>query len=111
MQKDGYIFCTVVTTENIIINNKEIKQHNSEIWLFDANNLAQGAICKLDHPAMQFAFTIHSVWVKEANEVSTPDYIIPMKPDYDFMIERMGGKNTRKKTQILFDEYVYPHFK
>ena len=111
LQKDGYIFCTVVTTEVIVIDNKETKQHNSEIWIFDANNLAQGAICRLAHEKMKFAFTIHSVWVKEANEVSMPDYVIATKPDYDFMINKITDKTLNKEVQTLFNEYVYPNFK
>ena len=107
-QKDGYILCTVLTTT---LNAQQQKQHNSEVWIFDANDLKKGAICKLDHPDLQFAFTIHSVWVKDAAEVSTPNYVIPMKPDYDYMIKKITDKAVQSDVQTIFDEYVYPHFK
>jgi carotenoid cleavage dioxygenase-like enzyme len=109
-QKDGYIFCTVIThTQNDNGQNEYTKEYNSEIWIFDANNLAQGAVCKLQHESLTFAFTIHSVWVKEAATVSKPTYILATKPDYDYMIRRMKPK-MQSQTQTIFNEFVYPHF-
>jgi hypothetical protein len=105
-QKDGYILCTVVTT---ILNEQGTKEYNSEIWLFDANNLKKGAVCKLEHPELTFAFTIHSVWVPDAKSVSQPSYVLNIRDDYNAMIQKMGKKH-RAEAQQLFDEYVYPNF-
>lgn len=105
-QKDGYILCTVITT---IINTQGTKEYNSEIWIFDANNLKQGAVCKLEHPELTFAFTIHSVWVPDAKSVSQPSYVLNIKDDYNAMIQKMG-KKYKAEAQQLFDEYVYPNF-
>ncbi|QUJ68414.1 carotenoid oxygenase family protein [Photobacterium sp. GJ3] len=59
-QQDGYVFTAVVRQQPTqgIGNGKEI-------WLFDAQNLAQGPMAILGHPALNFATTNHALWVPE----------------------------------------------
>ena len=106
-QQDGYILCTVITDKP---QAGAQERYDSEIWIFDAARLHEGPVAKLSHPDLSFAFTIHSVWVPEASEVSPPDYSLDIETDYDAMIARMPRKN-REASRQLFREYVYPHFK
>ena len=52
---NGYILCTVSTPEQ------------NEIWIFDAANLKEGALCKLHHPELNFGFSLHTTWLKNIN--------------------------------------------
>lgn len=106
--QNGCILTTVITGSPM--PNGELT-YSCEIWLFDATNLAQGPVCKLAHPDASFGFTIHSVWVPEADSVTMPPYVLPVKPDYDAMIAKMSNKDKlRDRTQALFDQKVYPNF-
>ncbi|MBK6264811.1 carotenoid oxygenase family protein [Marivirga sp. S37H4] len=105
---NGYILCTVVGKEE---NSYNLSSYYSEIWLFDAKNLKRGPVVKLHHESLQFAFTIHSVWVEKALNVSIPSYKIDIRQDYNEQIKRVKGRRLRKKIQSLMDENVYPHFR
>ncbi|GAA5022681.1 hypothetical protein GCM10011506_00450 [Marivirga lumbricoides] len=104
---NGYILCTVIGE---VENNESLTSYFSEIWIFDAKELNKGPIVKLYHEELQFAFTIHSVWVKEAVNVSVPSYKIDIRKDYNQQIKRMKGRRLRKKVQSLMAENVYPQF-
>ncbi len=61
-QNQGYIFATVISPEG------------DQVWLFDANNLKQGAIAKLNLPQkINFGFTLHSEYFEQ---------IVPRKSSY-----------------------------
>jgi carotenoid cleavage dioxygenase-like enzyme len=107
-QRDGYIVCTVVVP---VRTEHEAPHWQPQIWVFDATNLAQGPVCKLQHEDFSFAFTIHSVWTESAAGV--PDavpYHLPVRADYDPMISRIPDSTLRQRIQALFDGYVYPPF-
>ncbi|WKK83770.2 carotenoid oxygenase family protein [Marivirga arenosa] len=105
---NGYILCTVIGEEQ---NVHQSKSYFSEIWIFDASDLSKGPVAKLDHEELQFAFTIHSVWVNEANQVDTPAYKINIKQDYDEQIKHIRRRWLRRKVQSLMKDHVYPHFR
>ena len=105
---NGYILCTVIGEEKSITNTSS---YFSEIWIFDATDLKKGPVSKLHHDELQFAFTIHSVWVKQAAEVSMPDYNIDIKQDYEEQIKHIKRRWLRKKVQSLMKMHVYPHFR
>ncbi|MDN4164127.1 carotenoid oxygenase family protein [Cytophagales bacterium LB-30] len=102
---NGYIFCTMVNGPE----DMKADEYSREVWIFDAANLAQGPLCKLSHPDMDFAFTIHSTWLPEV-ESSETDYNIPVKQDYQPLIDNINNPFKRKKVQEIFDNYVYPHY-
>lgn len=105
--KNGYILTTVIT--GVPYNEHELT-YQCEVWIFDANELNKGPVCKLNHPQMSFGFTIHSAWVPETKVVSKPDYVINVKEDYDFMIQKVKDGGIKTRIQQLFDTEVYPHF-
>ena len=105
--KNGYILTTVIT--GVPYNEHELT-YQCEVWIFDANELNKGPVCKLNHPQMSFGFTIHSAWVPETKVVSKPDYVLNVKEDYDFMIQKVKDAAIKTRIQQLFDTEVYPHF-
>lgn len=88
---DGYIACTVLSDK-------------SEIWIFDAKNLAQGPLCKLSHPQLKFGFTTHTTWLPKIAP-RTNSYYIPVREDYKDLVEKQN-----REIQKLFEEAVYPNF-
>lgn len=106
--KNGCILTTVITGS---ADPSGHMSYSRELWLFDANNLAAGPICRMAHPDLVFGFTIHSVWVSEAGSVPKPSYVLPVREDYDAMIAQMPeSDNLRSRTQDLFNQKVYPYF-
>ena len=94
---NGYILCTVIGEDK---NDHQISTYFSEILIFDASNLKKGPVSKLHHEELQFAFTIHSVWVKDAAEVSEPDYKINIKQDYNEQIKHIKRRRYVKKYNL-----------
>ncbi|MDZ8031501.1 carotenoid oxygenase family protein [Nostoc sp. DedSLP04] len=87
---DGYIVCTV------------FGGNNNEIWIFQADRLEAGPICKLSHPQLDFGFTMHTAWLS-AIAPRTASYDIPVRQDYESLLKQPAIRQ-------LFTEAVYPHF-
>lgn len=103
---DGYLVCPVQA------GNSQVNPtaYSSEFWIFDAPNITKGPICKLIHPKLKFAFTIHSSWIPEINP-SDEEFIIPVKSDYDEVLKNLELGVDRKFLEEFFEKNVYPHFK
>ncbi len=39
-----------------------------EVWIFDAQDIAKGPICRLGHPRLRFGMTLHTLWLRELPE-------------------------------------------
>lgn len=89
---DGYIVCTVFTTEN------------KEIWIFDGKNLANGPRCKLSHPSLNFGFSLHTTWLQKISPYQA-NYNIPVKLDYQELVSQQS-----EEIKELFEQEVYPYF-
>lgn len=76
----------------------------SQIWIFDAADLAKGPLCKLGHPSLSFGFTVHSAWLPTIAP-RTARYNIPVRQDYEPLVARCS-----KTIQQFFEDEVYPHF-
>lgn len=102
---DGYIFCTVQ------VKNPPDSPigYRSEFWLFDAMNVAQGPVCKLSNPEIQFCFTLHSTWLENADSFNL-DYNVSVKEDYNEVISKLPNID-KQVIQLIFDTKVYPFFK
>ena len=92
---DGYIICTVWY------------KNNNEFWLFDANHLSKGPVCKLSHPSMDFPFTLHTTWLPSIDRRQAP-YYINVREDYKELVHQASQKHP--DIQDLFEQEVYPHF-
>ncbi|WP_373494979.1 carotenoid oxygenase family protein [Aquiflexum sp.] len=115
--KDGYILTTVINGDPN--DNFTELDYKPEVWIFDANDLKNGPKVKLKHPDFSFGFTIHSVWVEHADEVSSPDYAINIREDYPLKHSKIFGvipfpdmlKSKRdKKIAKLFEKEIYQKF-
>jgi hypothetical protein len=87
---DGYLICTVISDQG------------DEIWIFDATSLKKGPVCQLDHPDLDFGYTMHTTWLPSIGP-RTADYYIPVRKDY--VMEKED-----KLAKKLFEEAVYPNF-
>lgn len=94
---DGYLMCVV---------NGSDDPETSEFWLFDAQDLARGPLCRLGHPDLKIGLTIHSTWVPEIHARTAP-YHVSVKEDYDKKLQTIGRE---QDLLPLFEQYVYPHF-
>ncbi|WP_143288207.1 carotenoid oxygenase family protein, partial [Calothrix rhizosoleniae] len=89
---NGYIFCAVLSGVG------------NEIWIFDAQDLASGALCKLSHPSLDFGFTIHTAWLAKTAPRNA-SYHIGVRQDYQDIV-----KQKSPEIQELFEKEIYPHF-
>jgi hypothetical protein len=89
-------------------DNMEIDEYSREIWIFDAADLKAGPVCKLSHPEMNYAFTIHSAWIEECVSQETT-YKVNVEEDLQYMINKMKDKDKKFFTEFM-SKNVYPHF-
>lgn len=104
-QMNGYIF----TTEVVNYPNADGDNYLCEIWIFDAGNLQQGPICVLNHPELNYAFTLHSAWTATIGP-SPRNYKINIREDYDPLIKQLEPAFRQPQIQQLFNQFVYPPF-
>jgi carotenoid cleavage dioxygenase-like enzyme len=102
-QMDGYIF----TTTLVNYPNAGGDNYQCEVWVFDAAKLAQGPVCTLNHPQLDYAFTLHSAWTEQAEEPKSA-YRVSLRADYDPLIQQLQPPERRPQIQHLFDTYLYP---
>jgi len=105
-QKDGYIF----TSEVVNYPNDQGNNYQCEMWIFKAWDLASGPCCKLTHPELDYAFTLHSAWLETVKSADEIRYKVDTRKDYDPLIKGLQPKSRVKPIQDLFDNHVYPHF-
>ncbi len=102
---NGYILCTMVNgTEDLVAD-----EYTREIWFFDAANLKQGPVCKMAHDALQFAFTIHSVWIADC-ESSPADYLVDPVEDYTEVLNRFTNLEKKELLETFMKKEVFPHY-
>lgn len=103
---DGYIVCTMVNGKEDFSGD----EYTREVWIFDAGNLKKGPLCKLHHPDMQFAFTIHSIWIEDCNP-SPRDYMVDVITDYLEVIGNYKDEKYKQKITRFFEDTVFPYYK
>jgi hypothetical protein len=54
---DGYIVCSAVGA------GARRGSRGDELWVFDAGKVSKGPLCKLGHPDLDFALTLHTTWL------------------------------------------------
>ena len=101
---DGYILCTLTVPLDV-----EQNTYRSEMWMWDAADLAKGPICKLHHPKFRFAYTFHSVFVEKAEPTNPPSQI-DVIDDLDDQVRAIGNPIRQARIEGFMDEFVYPHF-
>ena len=104
-QKDGYILvCASVNSPNTAGDNWQC-----QIWIFKAWDLASGPLCRLAHPDLSYAFSLHTAWIPELGARNS-HYFIDPRTDYEPLIAALEPAIRRPGIQRLFEEVVYPQF-
>lgn len=71
---DGYVVS--------VVYGDEVSAHSSgtEVWIFDAADLARGPIARLGRAALQVPLTLHSIWL-DSLRTSRPDYRVDVRAE------------------------------
>ncbi|MBR8831878.1 MAG: hypothetical protein N5P05_002139 [Chroococcopsis gigantea SAG 12.99] len=85
-----FIFCTVYTPKE------------NQLWIFSADNLKGGPLCKLRHGDLSFSVTLHTAWLPRIDRSDT-HYNYSLEEDYNPLI-------SDPQMQNFFDREIYPHF-
>lgn len=96
---DGYIVCTVISDDKSWTDST-----GDEFWIFDAQNLAQGPICRLGHPQLEMPFTLHCAWLPSIQSRSN-SYKVDIEQDHKSAVDKLDTS-----LQDIFKNQVYPHF-
>jgi Retinal pigment epithelial membrane protein len=104
----GYIACIVNATDNyrtdVGTNSKFC-----EFWIFEAENLAQGPLYRLNHPRMNIGFTLHTTWLHNlASPPTRKDYSV--KADFEKMLDDIEPEDYKTIIQEIFKQEVYSRF-
>jgi carotenoid cleavage dioxygenase-like enzyme len=105
LAQDGYLLCTL--RQKFEDNRND---YRSEIWIFDAANLAQGPVTVLGHPKLHYGFTLHSAWIATTESPQNNPHKINIRTDYDELLRSIWWLPKRRRIQQLFEEHIYPHF-
>lgn len=96
---DGYIIATVISDDESTENSS-----GDEFWIFDAQNLAQGPICRISHPSLRFPLTLHTCFMDTVRP-NTHEYCINIKDELESRIQHLSPE-----VQDLFETEVFIHF-
>ncbi len=104
---NGYIVCIMMVGESTAPNAPATINYTRELWIFEADNLSKGPVCKLTHPDLSYAFTLHSTWIEEARQEDS-GYQISIRED--FSDPQSIFPDVQKNIKEFFEKYIYPHF-
>ncbi len=91
--RDGYIVCLAHSADSV---PRPAGTSGEEVWIFDAADITAGPLCRLGHPELDFAFTVHSTWVPELRP-SPRNYRVSVANDLD-----LDGVSHRSFGQLAF---------
>jgi len=86
---EGYILTFVVSDQG------------DELWLFDSQDLAAGPICRMSHPDLNFAFTLHTEWMPTLDGQAAPTYVVDKTEDYGTRIQALSERAQSKAREVL----------
>ena len=95
---EGYIYCVVISDDDQTEGSS-----GDEIWIFDAQNLAQGPLCRLGHPDMNLPMTLHSAFLESLPSGDT--YSVSIYDDYNPQIA-----NLDEEIIAVFENEVFTRF-
>jgi hypothetical protein len=103
--RPGYVIAGIVTEETV-----DGKSSGHEYWLFPANNLAGGPICKLGHPKLNNSTLFHAVYIPNSKVWNindhSPTYRISLRDDYsEHEVKKWGDE-----VLSVFRDVIWPYF-
>ena len=104
--KEGYIVCVVIHSDSLVSDSDREPNwsQNSELWVLDATDLAQGPLYRLSHPKLNFGFTLHTTWLADLGKHSQKR-TYDIRHDYESILAQQPAL-----VQELFEEEIYRHF-
>lgn len=111
---EGYIICTVIYSDHLISYKESDKNpdwsNNSEIWVFDAENLSQGPLSRLSHPKLNLSFTVHTTWLQDHTPTPTRKYDV--RQDFQWLVNEALKYHSSDVGQEMLDLFnqVYAAF-
>lgn len=96
---EGYIYCVVVSDDDQTEGSS-----GDEIWVFDAQNLAQGPLCRLGHPSLNLPMTLHSTFLDSLPTGDT--YSVSIYDDYVSQIANMDAEIIEVFENEVFTRFV-----
>lgn len=112
----GFVACVVLADDS-----KDPNRPGDQIWIFQADCLKQGPICKLHYPDLNLGLTLHSTWLSE-QEFERCCYPSAserrerrsrsFKVDYAARIQQNTWSNLLQQGRMaeFFNKYVVEHF-
>jgi hypothetical protein len=101
----GFVIAGIVTDEAA---GDESSGH--EYWLFPADNLAGGPICKLGHPNLNNSTLFHTVYIPNSKEWKwknkSQPYHVSLREDYPIAELRKWGDVVLS----AFSDVIWPYF-
>ena len=91
--------------EGYVVAMLTVSSGESEFWIWQAGNLAAGAIAKLGHPDVQCGFPLHSAWVPEIAPRNSA-YKVDLRSDTDIN----KHKHLPGWIRDIFENDIYPAF-
>ena len=95
---EGYIVTTVMSDDTSTADSS-----GDEFWIFDAQNLEQGPLCRLGHSDLKMPLTLHSCFMDNAIP-RTASYQVDLQGEIE---SRIG--NLDSATQAVFYSDVFPY--
>ena len=95
---EGYLYCIVISDDDQTEGSS-----GDEIWIFDAQNLAQGPLCRLGHPSLNLPMTLHSTYLESLPTGDT--YSVSIYDDYNTQIA-----NLDPEIIAVFENEVFTRF-
>lgn len=101
----GYVLAGVVTDELA-----EGRSSGHEYWLFKADRLSEGPVCKLGHPQLNNSTLFHGVYIPDSIKLEqaqqVPSYFISLRDDYPESELKQWGREVLS----LFRDVIWPYF-
>ncbi len=97
---DGFIICTVVGA------GARRNSSGDEFWIFRAGQLSNGPVCKLGHPELDFAVTLHTAWMAELKPRSS-SYRVPVSQEVEARMAKLPSVWPWSATRKVVRRYAW----
>ena len=81
----------------------------TELWVFDAGDLAAGPICKLASSSWRTGFTLHTAWLPSISP-RTASYRVSAADDLRSQVEKLAATTRTPALADRFTRDLYPRF-
>jgi hypothetical protein len=115
--KAGYLLCVVIHSDQFLSAPAQPPTPDAaswsaktELWIFDAENLAQGPLYTLSHANLNMGLSLHTTWAKSIVSLPPRDYSV--SDDYAALVDKASAAQTPQvaaQIRQLFAE-VYQRF-